>query len=113
MGWKNVRDYYDIKYIVQVRNNGDITIESIFGNVLLSINSKGELVKIYDAFINRKDKPVKSEQVYHLYIAYLKMIENPDKLRELVTSPDIFDENKLITVYKYNGKEIVKKNAKH
>jgi hypothetical protein len=94
MGWKNVKDYYDIDAIVHVKR------ESIWIglNCLVNISIEGELLSAkcddYGEDLRRVVKEMRSD---------------PEKLLSLVTSPDQFGP--LTTVWAYDRNSLIEKQC--
>lgn len=93
MGWKNVKEYYGIEHIVHVKD-GAIFIGSPYITDLIRINMDGTLVEDRDLCGN--------DELERIWDA---MEEDPDKLRELIETPDTFSQS--ISVYTYDGSEII------
>jgi len=89
MGWKNVRDHYQIEHTVQVTDAG-ICIGSPYIHNIIVIDMDGVVKKRYDAGRSNEDL----RRIQDAFDA------DPEKLKELVLSPDTF--NQAITVYTYN-----------
>lgn len=95
MGWKNVKDHYQINHLVQVCSEG-ICIGSPYIHNLLVISLDGKLIK-EDNWASNKD----------LLRYQAEMLADPEKLRELVLSKDEFQT--FIRVFTYDGGEIIEK----
>jgi hypothetical protein len=97
MGWKNVKEHYRIKHIVQVTENG-ICIGSPYIHDIIVIDFNGSILKI-DTSTTNKD-----------LIRYQnEMDDDPITLKRLIETPDAF--SKSITVYTYEGGEIIEKQC--
>jgi hypothetical protein len=98
MSWKNVKEYYQIGHLVQIRD-GKIMIGSAYVPELLSVSMEG--------FVSwGKLGPGQNEDLarYHA-----EMTADPMKLVELVTSPDTFVAS--LPVWTYSGSEIMEKQC--
>lgn len=98
MSWKNVRDHYQVQHTVQIRDAG-ICIGSPYIPDIIIIGLDGAVKKRYESGCTNED---------------LRRIQDafdvdPEKLKELVLSPDIFDRE--ITVYTYEGGDILEKKC--
>ena len=98
MGWKNVKEHYRIGHQVQVTKKG-ICIGSPYIHDLIVIGTDGVVKKRYDGGGNNDD--------LHRY--QREIDADPHKLRELVQSPDTFNDLKV--VYTYDGGEIIEKQC--
>lgn len=98
MGWKNVKDHYGIKHIVQVVKDKGICIGSPYIHDLMVISMEGELVKRDDGISNADLKRYQRE-----------MDADPVKLREMVITSDTFEKSN--PVYTYGGAEIIEKQC--
>lgn len=95
MGWKNVKEHYRITHYVQVTDAG-ICIGSPYIHDIIVIGLDGNIKKRDSSTVNAA------------LVRYQKeMTANPEKLKELVLSPDSFTES--ITVYTYDGSKIIEK----
>jgi hypothetical protein len=97
MGWKNVKEGYDIGHIVQVTDEG-ICIGSAFLHTILLIGLDGVLKKTEDRPINADILRYQSE-----------MLADPERLRALVTTPDTFHTS--IPVYTFDDTGILEKQC--
>lgn len=95
MGWKNVKEHYRVKHLVQVTDAG-ICIGSGYVPDLIVISPTGELVKRYEGGSNED-----------LTRYQVEMNVDLPKLVELILAPDRFDN--AIRVYTYEGAAIVEK----
>lgn len=111
MGWKNIKDHYDIKHIVcvqKMREYGEepmIMIGSPYiTNIIVIRPSDGKILKRYkDGHINEHLRNLQPR---------LDEDEKNGKLKELIDSPDKFD--RLLPVYYYGGhKHIWLKYCEH
>ncbi len=97
MGWKNIKEHYRIKHLVQVTGQG-ICIGSGYIHDIIVIGLDGIQKKRYDDRSNAD------------LMRYQHEIDiNPEKLYQLIQQPDIF--SKSITVYTYNGGDIIEKQC--
>lgn len=94
MGWKNVKEHYGIKHIVQVTEVG-ICIGSGYIHDLIVIGPNGP----------RMERGELSND--YLRRVYAAMVADPVKLRELVETPDVFEAS--IPVYTFENDEVVEK----
>ncbi len=97
MGWKNVKEGYDIGHIVQVTDEG-ICIGSAFLHSILVIGLDGALKKTEDRPINANILRYQTE-----------MMADPERLRALVTTPDTFHTS--IPVYTFDDTGILEKQC--
>ncbi|WP_285905105.1 hypothetical protein [Pseudodesulfovibrio pelocollis] len=97
MGWKNVKEHYRIKHIVQVRPEKGICIGSPYVSELIVVDLDGRITKRYEK------RPVNAD--LHRY--QQEMNGDPDKLRMLIQTPDSF--SKSIPVYTFDGAQILEK----
>ena len=98
MSWKNVKENYRIGHIVHVTEAG-ICIGSPYIHDLIVIGLDGNIKKRNDGRSNEDLR------------RYLKeMDSDPEMLKRLVVTPDTFGETE-ITVYTYQGGEIVEKKC--
>ena len=94
MGWKRVRDHYQVKHIVHVRDN-QICIGSDYIPNIICIDSDGKVTKRYESGRTNEDlRRIQDE-----------MDADPATLRKLVLTADTFDKS--IPVYTYDGGEII------
>ena len=93
MGWKLLKDVYDIKHIVQVvydkqdkQNNIYIGLPYISDLIILS--EDGTIIKEYTGYNNGN------------FVRYMKEFkEDEEKLRRVIQTPDVFDESLNKTAY--------------
>ncbi len=98
MGWKNVKEHYQIKHIVQT--SGDmIFIGSSYVHNLITIGKDGGLMWGTMGPSHNDD----------LARYYEEMSADKNKLLELIAKPDSFDKS--ITVYTYDGGDIIEKQC--
>jgi hypothetical protein len=96
MGWKNVKEYYDIKHIVQVTIKGICIGSSYIHDIIIIDKNSGEMIKPYtDQWAVNDD----------LLRYQTEMEQDPEKLKSLVTSEDSFEKN--ILVYTYENSKII------
>jgi hypothetical protein len=106
MGWKSVQEYYEITHIVQVTEKYDepgqyICIGSPYIHDIITISiADGRVVKRY-----RDGHSVNPD--LHRY--QTEFDADPEKLRELVGSPDSFGPTQ--TVYTWKDGEIIEKQC--
>lgn len=99
MGWKNVRDHYQVQHTVQVTDAG-ICIGSPYIHNIIVIGLDGVVKKRYESGRTNEDL----RRIQDAFDA------DPEKLKELVLSPDTFSQ--AITVYTYNDEgEILEKKC--
>lgn len=95
MGWKNVKEAYNIGHIVQVTDEG-ICIGSPYIHDLIVIGMDGRIKKHHDGRSNAD------------LARYMQEFDaDPEKLKQLVLSEDHFDSS--VTVYTYDGGNILEK----
>jgi len=97
MGWKNVKEHYKIGHYVQVTEKG-ICIGSPYIHDIIVIGLDGTIKKTETTTHNAD-----------LIRYQIEMLDDPEKLRQLVQSPDGF--SKSIPVYTYDGGEIIEKQC--
>lgn len=97
MGWKNVKEHYQIDHQVQVTEDG-ICIGSPYVHNIIVISPEGKIVKEDDRTLN--DKLMRYQAEMHA---------DPAKLKELVVTPDNFSAS--IPVFTYQGAEIIEKSC--
>jgi hypothetical protein len=97
MSWKNVKEHYHIGHSVQITQAG-ICIGSPYIHDLIIIGLDGRVKKGYNGHSN--------EDLLR-YMAEMKA--DPEKLRQLVQTPDTFTT--AIPVYTYAGGEIMEKQC--
>lgn len=94
MGWKNVKEHYHIKHLVQVTKEG-VCIGSSYIHNIIVIDLNGKVRKRYNEDRGNED----------LSRYQREMDAAPETLRQLVQSPDSFATS--ISVYTYSGGEII------
>ncbi len=98
MGWKNVKEHYGIKHVVQVQEKG-ICIGSPYIHDIIVIGTDGVLKKRCEQHGYGNSELLRYMQDFNA---------DPDKLKKLVLSEDRFDAN--VKVYTYDdGGDIVEK----
>jgi hypothetical protein len=97
MGWKNIKDHYRIDYIVHVTDKG-ICIGMGYLEDIITIHENGEMSLrhhyMHDEEFARYERELRAD---------------PETLRRLIETPDQFE--KTITVYTFNGDQILEKQA--
>jgi hypothetical protein len=97
MGWKNVKDHYQIDALVSVTENG-ICIGSPLIQEVIVIDWGGTLIKKSGWLGGNK------------YQRYQEALEaDQENLRQLIHAPDQFETS--ITVYTFKGDEIIERQA--
>lgn len=99
MGWKNIKDRFEIKHIVQIRSNR-ICIGSGYIGEIISISFDGKIIKSYDLNSYSNDELLR-------YQKEINISEKTGELKELINSPDMFENIKPIYTCK-KGKVIKK-----
>ena len=99
MGWKNVKEHYNIVHQVQVTIEG-ICIGSSYIHNIIVIGHDGTIKKRYDS--GRSNDNLRRYQ--------MEMDDDPIKLKELVISDDVFPPQSF-TVYTYSGSKIIEKQC--
>lgn len=97
MGWKNIKESYQIGHVVCVTEKG-ICIGSGYIHDLIVIGLDGTVKKRYD---DRSNEDLGRYQQ--------EIDADPVKLKKLALSPDHFDTS--ITVYTYDGGDIIEKQC--
>lgn len=97
MGWKNLKEHYQIEHIVQVNQKG-ICIGSSYISELALINTETGAITKNTAF---------RDLFRENYPALLNA--SPSDLLELINTPDSFEKS--LTVYTYDGGEILEKQC--
>ena len=100
MGWKKVRDHYQVEHTVQVTDAG-ICIGSPYIPDIIVIGLDGVVKKRYESGRTNEDL----RRIQDAFDA------DPEKLKELVLSPDTFCQ--AITVYTYRDLRIITFPTKH
>jgi hypothetical protein len=98
MGWKNVRDHYGLEYQIQTLN-GDILIGSKLLPKLIQISSNGKLLTKSLSFKNAS-----------LNALFDRLKSDPDKLKSLVCSEDVFSDH-TFSVWTFSGGVIIEKQC--
>lgn len=99
MGWKNVKEHYQIGHMVSVSEEG-ICIGSAYIHDLIVIGLDGEIKKCYEgSFHANKDLARYQEE----------MEANTTLLTKLVKDDDIFSIS--LPVYTYDGSDIIEKKC--
>ena len=98
MSWKNVKDHYQVEHSVKITSEG-ICIGSPYIHNIIVIGLDGIVKKPYENGRTNEDL----RRIQDAFDA------DPEKLKELVLSPDTF--KKSLTVYTYNGSEIIEKKC--
>lgn len=99
MGWKNIKDHYQIEHIVQVRS-GRIGIGSSMVRDLIRISFDGVVSWGNLGPCNQNDD---------LMRIYKAMESNPAELKKLLDAPDSFARS--LPVWTYDGAEIIEKSC--
>ncbi len=98
MGWKNVKEHYRIGHIVRVVEGKGICIGSPYVHDLLVIGADGSLKRNADVGRN-----------YDLLDRYQREMEaDPEKLRNLIETPDSFERSIAVYTYDYSGNIVEK-----
>jgi hypothetical protein len=97
MGWKKIKDHYRIGHIVQMTKEG-VCIGSPYVSVIILIGLDGVIKKRYEDRGNEDLSRYQSE-----------FDADPALLKRLLQEPDTFSAS--ITVYTYNGGDIVEKHC--
>lgn len=97
MGWKNLKQEYDIEHIVCVTDKG-ICIGSPYIHNIIIIGFDGSIVKAYRDGENADLRRYMDE-----------MLVDPKRLREAVQSPDVFEKS--IPVYTYATGKVIEKQC--
>lgn len=97
MGWKNIKEHYNIGHNVQVTDEG-ICIGSGYIHNIIVLSLEGEI-----------KKPERSTSNPDL-VRYMKEMEDDlDTLKNLISSPDTFESTNII--YTYHDGEIIEKSC--
>jgi hypothetical protein len=94
MGWKNVKEYYRLDYLVQVRRDGRITIGTTHYQSMIEIGADSRIISYFNPIDDHVDRCVQ------------EMLADPEKLKELILTPDTFSVS--IPVYSCIGSKIIK-----
>jgi len=97
MGWKNVKEHYQIDHIVHIRE-GKLLIGSPYISDIMIINYEGAFEKRYSSKSNDK-----------LAIIQKEISDDIETFVRLVNSPDKFEE--VMDVYTYDDDSIIKKQC--
>lgn len=95
MGWKKVKEHYQISHIVHV-DDGAICIRSNMQPALIVIGTDGEFKKRYSNADSEELNRIQNE-----------MSADPAKLLELIQAEDQFDKS--VPVYTFEGANILEK----
>ena len=97
MGWKSVKEFYDIRHIVQVTSKGICIGSSYIHDIIVIDKNTGVVIKPYlkDGWSSNDD----------LLRYQSEMNGDPEKLKELVSQEDKFEKH--IPVFTYDGAEII------
>jgi len=99
MGWKKVKEYYNIKHSVCITNKG-LCIGSAYIHDIIVIRLDGTFVKKYD---------IKSHANDELRRYQIEMDADTAKLKELIADADTFEKS--LPVYTYDGADIIEKQC--
>jgi len=92
MGWKSVKEYYQIKHIVQV----------VDGNILIGSEYVPNIIKITkDADVEWG--PIGDLKEHSIGQLYTHLTSNKTKLKELIDTKDEFVDSKIIYSFNLNG----------
>lgn len=97
MGWQNIKEHYQIKHIVHVRD-GNILIGSPLCSDLFTIDPAGKFLKKWDT---------RPGDVLHGYMTAISA--DPAKFSELFASPDTFAAS--LPVFTYDGGDVIEKQC--
>lgn len=97
MGWKSIKEHYNIRHIVQVTSKGICIGSGYIHDIMVIDKNTGVVIKPYlkDGWSSNDD----------LFRYQEEMDANPEKLKELVFQEDTFEKS--IPVYTYDGSEII------
>lgn len=95
MGWKAVKEHYQIEHSVQVTEDG-ICIGSPYIHNIIVIGQDGKLTRRYDGRAN--DELARYQRDFD---------SDPETLKHLVESPDTFSD--AVAIYTYKDGEILEK----
>ena len=98
MGWKNLKQHFNLEYIVQVDTEGRLLIGSAYLNDLLTIRPDGA-ISVHSLFADDKSGP--------LVDLANRLKEDPSLVRDLLASPDSFQTD--IPVYTWEHGALVEK----
>jgi hypothetical protein len=99
MGWKKVKEHYNIKHIVCIADKG-LCIGSAYIHDLIVIRLDGTFAKKYD---------IKSHANDELRRYQIEMDADPEKLKGLISEADTFEKS--LPVYTYDGADIIEKQC--
>ena len=99
MGWKSIKEKYNIKHTVAVYGDEGICIGSAYIHDLIRISFDGKLTKIYDSWSGNED--------LKRYVTEMKVDEATSELKRLCQCEDTFGQ--LFPVYTFQNGRIVKK----
>ncbi|WP_315922409.1 hypothetical protein [Mesorhizobium sp. SP-1A] len=94
MGWKAIKEHYEIKHNVHVRG-GLITIGSAYVPDIIAFDFEGKIHKKDDLFVREGNE---------LDRVYKALVSDPELLLKLIRQEDVFERS--IRVYSYEGAEI-------
>jgi len=97
MGWKNIEKRFDIRHIVQIRDN-KICIGSGYIGDIITISLEGKIIKMDTDYSNEHLKR---------YVIELKEAEKTGELKNLIDLPDTFENLK--PIYTCKKGKVVKK----
>lgn len=97
MGWKAVKEHYQIKHIVHMRD-GHLCIGSPYISNIIEVSTKGKILKRYEW--GSSDELANYQRAIE---------ETPEVFTELMAKPDAFDKH--ITVYTYDEGAILEKQC--
>jgi hypothetical protein len=95
MGWKNIKEHYRIKHLIQLTPEG-VSIGSGYIPDLIVVSRTGEVLKRYDERSNDDLRRYQAE-----------IDASPEKFVELLQAPDHFE--RAIPVYTFDGAVILEK----
>lgn len=93
MGWKNIKEHFGIKHIVQVED-GEILIGSRYASRIIAINIRGEVST--DGLWGANEE---------LKRCLKEIKEDPDTVKALIDKPDVFEKD--IEVFTFKGDQII------
>lgn len=96
MGWKNLKEYFKIDWIVQVCD----------GMILIGSEYVSDLIKIDREFTISTSGWTRNQKIANLFN---RLINDREKVRSLILEPDKFGP--LTTVYTYTNSAIVEKQC--
>lgn len=98
MGWKRIKDHYQIKHIVSVNQKGCVCIGSSYIHDLIVVEPDGKISKSYEGNSNADLARYQRE-----------LDADPALLKKLLSEPDVFESAH--TVYTYEGGRIIKEQC--